>query len=107
MAGVVGSFTLTGDGERLARVSAVQHIDPWGVGSELAHVGVHRHSGPVALEHGSAVLVVLAEPGGRDADAEVEPSDPGEEAARIHAPTLWQWGADANSDSLSFVMRTT
>ena len=86
MPGVVGPFALPRDAERLARVSAVEDIDPWRVGSELAHIGVDGHSGPVALENGSAVLVVLAEPRGRDADAKVKSSDPGEERTRIHRP---------------------
>jgi len=81
--GVVGPFALPGDAERLTGVSAVEHVNGWRVGSELSHVGVDGHSGPVALEHGSAVLVVLAEPRRRDADAKVESSDPGEKRSRI------------------------
>ena len=66
----------------------MQHVNPWSICSEFAHVGVHGHSGPMAFEYLSAVLVVLAEPRGRHADAKVESSDPGEEGTRIHAPTL-------------------
>ena len=85
MAGVVGSFSFSCDGEGLAGVAAVQHVDSGRVCSELSHVGIDRNSGPMPLEDGSAVLVVLAEPRWGDADSEVESADATEERARIHS----------------------
>jgi hypothetical protein len=79
MAGIVGSLSGAGDAERLTGVAAVEHIDPRRRGVHLAYVGVDGDSGPVALEDGSAVLVVLAEPRGWDADSEVDSANAAEQ----------------------------
>ncbi len=88
MAGVVLASALAGDGERLAWVSALQHVDSFGSGVELPHVGQHRDSGPVPLEHPSAVGVCLAEPSRLSAegsmDGKVEPAAAAEERSGAH-----------------------
>ena len=86
---VVLALAFSGDGEGLAWVAAGQHVDPSdGGGVELPHVGHDRDSGPVPLEHLSAVRVGFAQPSRLSAelsmDGKVESPDPGEEGAGEH-----------------------
>jgi hypothetical protein len=82
---IVLTLSDAGVGERLAGISAVEHVDGFDVVGEVSDVGVDGNAGPVAFEHGVAVLVCFAEPGGLAfegrVESEVEAADSCEEAS--------------------------
>jgi hypothetical protein len=62
-----------------------------GVGHKGAHVGITRDPGPVLRKDPPAERVLLAEPHSshsRTFEPEVEPADPAEEGADIHAAPI-------------------
>jgi len=78
MAGIGFASSFACDGERLARIAAVQYVDSSDSCVEFPHVGQDRDTGPMLVEDGGAMLVGFAEPGGGSANGKVESADAAE-----------------------------